>query len=878
MQPGLGEPQHTHPRGLASAQVRACLENLRSRTKPAMAKRDYLVDAAKQIRMALDREVSEDYEAAFNYYKNGVDLLLNGVQVDPNKERREAVKRKTTQYLKRAEEIFNSHLQGGFGTATSKSGGYSSLRFRPIRILSSPVEDLKMCKVVGVIDKVLTVQSAVTMETFVVKSLPKSSWESRDHQTIIPQGVPFMVQLLRYYVSEDTVYLHLEHVQGGRLFSKLHKSRNERVKEHPECCSPSRGKIKLKNSYTAPTISLDYEDNSRSTKTMTELAEDYEQRSPLLDSSDTDSSTSWAEAQDHMAKFNTHAYSEDTGCLLSGKKDQACHVTVQPSDSWICNTGVEVNTGALSATFSLSPQTLCPNHSETQENLALPPDCCSGPDTRRGLNRALEFSPNDVKSIDSNSEVDVAGKTAANIKDFEKAIPYLSPGNIFAKMGDNTVPQETKHMMDYSNSMTESKIGQTVNQGIVLQSRNNVTVPSKLQLTSHDQSREDMLMKEGYDALAAEGPCKDCGTKQVTARVAILDFNTEQNQGQGEPGLCNSMKGTEGSIKTMKGSEPLLSFGDVPSCACPVKEMVETSSGNAQSQMTALSQNSSAAMAWHEVPPALLLEPHRRTNPQVTNSRSHGQEEELEEGWELLSPLNSGDLPEKRLAESSDWESHLAREKAASLQCRNGPDDRGCSTNSDLHIEVDGWCLLPKFPSRRASEKPRQACWGLPEEQVQVWVAQILLALESLHQQGIVCRDLNPKNILLDSTGNVRLTYFGQWSEVESQISAKAMEHMYCAPEVGGVAAVTEACDWWSLGALLYELLTGMPLRQCHPAGVLPHTQLLIPDHLSTAAASLLTELLQFDAGYRLGSGGGGVSDIKCHPFFSTVPWHKLSA
>lgn len=45
-----------------------------------MAKRDYLVEAAKQFRMALDSEVSEDYEAAFSYYKNGVDLLLNGVQ------------------------------------------------------------------------------------------------------------------------------------------------------------------------------------------------------------------------------------------------------------------------------------------------------------------------------------------------------------------------------------------------------------------------------------------------------------------------------------------------------------------------------------------------------------------------------------------------------------------------------------------------------------------------------------------------------------------------------------------------------------------------------------------------------------------------------
>lgn len=47
-----------------------------------MAKRDYLVEAAKQIRMALDSEVNEDYEAAFSYYKNGVDLLLNGVQCE----------------------------------------------------------------------------------------------------------------------------------------------------------------------------------------------------------------------------------------------------------------------------------------------------------------------------------------------------------------------------------------------------------------------------------------------------------------------------------------------------------------------------------------------------------------------------------------------------------------------------------------------------------------------------------------------------------------------------------------------------------------------------------------------------------------------------
>uniref|UniRef100_A0A3Q3VMC8 Protein kinase domain-containing protein n=1 Tax=Mola mola TaxID=94237 RepID=A0A3Q3VMC8_MOLML len=151
-----------------------------------MAKRDYLVEAAKQIRMALDSEVNEDYEA------------FNCFTVDPNKERREAVKRKTTQYLKRAEEIFITHLQDNFVKGSSHLGGYSSLRFRPIRHLSSPVEDLEMCKVVGVTDK----------------SLVKSSWESRDQPTIIPQGVPYMIKLLRYYVSEDIVYLHLEHVKG----------------------------------------------------------------------------------------------------------------------------------------------------------------------------------------------------------------------------------------------------------------------------------------------------------------------------------------------------------------------------------------------------------------------------------------------------------------------------------------------------------------------------------------------------------------------------------------------------------------------------------------------------------------------------------------
>ncbi|XP_073853948.1 ribosomal protein S6 kinase-like 1 isoform X6 [Macaca fascicularis] len=212
--PGL-EPE---PCSRARSQARVYLEQIRNRVALGasdVTKRDYLVDAATQIRLALERDVGEDYEAAFNHYQNGVDVLLRGIHVDPNKERREAVKLKITKYLRRAEEIFNCHLQRPLGSGASPSTGFSSLRLRPIRTLSSAVEQLRGCRVVGVIEKVQLVQDPATGGTFVVKSLPRCHMVSRERLTIIPHGVPYMTKLLRYFVSEDSIFLHLEHVQDG---------------------------------------------------------------------------------------------------------------------------------------------------------------------------------------------------------------------------------------------------------------------------------------------------------------------------------------------------------------------------------------------------------------------------------------------------------------------------------------------------------------------------------------------------------------------------------------------------------------------------------------------------------------------------------------
>ncbi|KAM4853989.1 ribosomal protein S6 kinase-like 1 isoform 5-T7 [Thomomys bottae] len=481
------------PCSRARFQTSVYLEQIRRQVAtgtPDMTKRDYLVDAATQIRLALERDVSEDYEAAFNHYQNGVDVLLRGVHVDPNKERREAVKLKITKYLRRAEEIFNCHLQRTLGSGASPDSGFSSLRLRPIRMLSSALEQLQGCRVVGVIEKVQLVQDPATGGTFVVKSLPRCHVVSRERLTIIPHGVPYMTKLLRYFVSEDSIFLHLEHIQG-------HSVRQDKI-------------------------------------------------------------------------------------------------LLEPSQS-------------------------------------LPP---------------------------------------------ARELPHLR---------------------------------------------------------AYREADREPAAKTGIS-------CSSNLTKTPNGHWYLQTRRTGQSSDPGPP---------RGLLWVREGASRVLGG------------------------------------------------------------------------------------------------------------CGRG---RGHSPPS-----VD-----------RACWGGGEAMWSVKEERVKQWAAEMLVALEALHEQGVLCRDLNPQNLLLDQAGHIRLTYFGQWSEVEPQCSREAVDRLYSAPEVGGISELSEACDWWSFGSLLYELLTGTALSQIHPSGFQAHTQLQLPDWLSRPAASLLTELLQFEPKRRLGVRGGGARQLKSHPFFSSIQWSRL--
>jgi len=169
------------------------------------------------------------------------------------------------------------------------------------------------------------------------------------------------------------------------------------------------------------------------------------------------------------------------------------------------------------------------------------------------------------------------------------------------------------------------------------------------------------------------------------------------------------------------------------------------------------------------------------------------------------------------------------------------------------------------------------------EERARFYAAQITLALECLHQHTIVYRDLKPENVLLDEDGNIRLTDFGLSKE---SVTNNVLTHTFCgtpeylAPEVIHGTGYNQAVDWWSLGTLLYEMLTGLPPFYNENLHVMYEkiirAKLTFPNYLSNSAKSFLSALLERNPKERLGGGDNDAEDVKKHAFFDSIDWQKM--
>ena len=170
------------------------------------------------------------------------------------------------------------------------------------------------------------------------------------------------------------------------------------------------------------------------------------------------------------------------------------------------------------------------------------------------------------------------------------------------------------------------------------------------------------------------------------------------------------------------------------------------------------------------------------------------------------------------------------------------------------------------------------------EQRACFYAAEITLAIDYVHDLDIVYRDLKPENVLLDSRGHVRLTDFGLSKEGISNSSSGANSFCgtpeYLAPEILNRQGHGRAVDWWSLGALLFEMLTGLPPFYCRDREKLfekiRRGTLEYPKYLSPRAQQILRGLLTKDPNRRLGSGPNDAGDIKAQDFFADLDWNKL--
>ncbi|KAK9473814.1 camp-dependent protein kinase [Dipodascopsis tothii] len=169
-----------------------------------------------------------------------------------------------------------------------------------------------------------------------------------------------------------------------------------------------------------------------------------------------------------------------------------------------------------------------------------------------------------------------------------------------------------------------------------------------------------------------------------------------------------------------------------------------------------------------------------------------------------------------------------------------------------------------------------------PNPVAKFYAAEVTLALEYLHSHNIIYRDLKPENILLDRTGHIKITDFGFAKEVPDVTYTLCGTPDYIAPEVVTTKAYNKSVDWWSLGILIFEMLTGYtPFYDQTPMKTYENIlvcQVKYPSYILPDARNLLETLITKDLSRRLGNLVHGPADVKNHPWFKEVVWEKLLA
>ncbi|XP_050407265.2 ribosomal protein S6 kinase delta-1 [Patella vulgata] len=788
-------------------------------------KGDYLVVAASQIGMAQECEVNGNFEMAFAYYKIGVDVLIQGVQADTDKYRQDAVRRKTAQYLLRAEELYSNYLAkeslDDFRWAASSCIS-PNLELDPsFAFIRGSMSELRNYKVLGTIDSVILVMDKLLDETYVIKTVHKSSAQLESNKTcLLPTSCPYMCNLIKFFETENAVYLLLQYASGGKLWNYIGAYLHSRTTSGFEDGVVGTDIPAYKNVYTGSKLNADASDemikSEERTKTLTNSeqylvlsetengtmkCEDSAGENPisipklsnkdesptevesLTEESSTDPSTSSRVVRKRLSSFSSAELTFDDSVSEASK-------SISHDDHFeevLGNNKPSIQNFTINSFDSSSDmyQRMDSNTSGTSEHINSIPEESSPLEEKSAMNNSPGLDPSTADVLDDVFDSEKLENEDSNNSNNSDASEIIRSSKALIKSVDRVL-SDSGHL-EQSDRRSIS-----------------LSPPEKAANISHDSDEPSIydLHKPSDDSTS--------DTSEFDSKHLVLDQQVTSETKSKDPkrqlsGLnvdCDNLDESESSDQKLTSpSELSLQIKD---CNINVDKGAEKS----------------------------VKETSTSTSLQQGRKRT-------------LSRLNS-----KTLTRSASFECDL-----------KSPTKNRARAVSNLFDQLD-------------SVEPEQV--RLLESCIRQWAAEIVVAVSKLHHVGIICRDLNPDNILLGDHGHVMLTYFSRLPQVDEVINPLAAQQLYVAPEVLSVNGFDETCDWWSLGALLYELLVGQTLLMCHPGGINSHTQLYIPSHVSPEAQGLLQELLCYSAKERLGSSLDGVEAIKSHPFFNGINWNAI--